>query len=71
MSLKSKSAQDIVITGVGIVSPVGIGLSALTENLRAGATGISKSKFFPGFASPDAVTAEIGDFNEETAKKSI
>jgi 3-oxoacyl-[acyl-carrier-protein] synthase II len=69
MSLKSKSAQDIVITGVGIVSPVGIGLSALTENLRAGATGISKSKFFPGFASPDAVTAEIGDFNEETAKK--
>lgn len=69
MALSSKSAEDIVITGVGIISPIGIGLERFTEQLRAGANGIAKSKFFPGFASPDSVTGEVADFNEETAKK--
>ena len=63
------STPEVVITGIGIVSPIGIGVDPFWENLSAGNSGVHRCKLFPVTASPDAAGAEVGDFTEESAKK--
>ncbi len=59
----------MVITGIGVVSPLGMGVDAFWEGLAAGRSGISTSTMFPGFASPDQVGGEIREFTDESARK--
>lgn len=61
--------REVVITGMGIVSPIGIGADAYWESLSTGRTGIGLSKMFPGFAAPGGVGAEVKDFTDESARK--
>ncbi len=68
MSSPSKATYGVV-TGLGIVSPIGIGKSAFIENLRAGRSGISPVTAFRGIAVPGGIGGEVKDFTEETAKK--
>lgn len=63
------SATDVVITGLGIVSPVGIGVEAFTAALREGRSGIDYCTIWPDVASPDHVAGEVREFTEESAKK--
>lgn len=58
-----------MITGIGVFSPIGIGVDAFWDNLAAGRSGIHKVSLFPGFASPDQVGGAVTEFTEETAKK--
>jgi 3-oxoacyl-[acyl-carrier-protein] synthase II len=48
----------VVVTGAGVISPIGAGIEAFGDALWSGASGIAPSARFPG-----AVTSEIVDFN--------
>lgn len=53
----------IVISGIGTVSPVGIGNGAFWDNLIRGRSGIGFLKSVPGDAFPSRFAAEIHDFD--------
>lgn len=61
----SKSQRRVVITGIGPVTAVGIGVEALSRGLRAGTSPVGQlTRFDPGpFRS--TMAAEIGDFDPE------
>ena len=69
MAAVRDARRDVVITGLGIFSPIGIGVDAFWDSLAAGRSGIHKVDLFPGFAAPDQVGGAITEFTEETAKK--
>ena len=66
---RSSEPREVVITGVGIVSPIGIGVDPFWKSLSAGRSGIRYGQLFPGFAAPDGVGGEVLDFTEESARK--
>src|SRR5579863_4754047 len=53
----------VVITGVGVVSPVGIGKDAFWRSLLAGRSGIGILKAFSSENLPCRLAAEIENFN--------
>lgn len=55
--MKTDSTR-IVVTGAGVISPVGAGVEAFGEALWSGASGIAPSTRFPG-----SVVSEFTDFN--------
>lgn len=59
----SYSPRRIVITGVGVVSPVGIGKTAFWDNLTKGRSGIGRLKSIPSDHLPSQLAAEIPDFD--------
>lgn len=59
----SRSERQVVITGVGIVSPIGIGFDAFADALFNGRTGIGPLQAFDASTSPARIAAEIKDFN--------
>lgn len=67
----NQPTRDVVITGIGIVSPLGIGLDRFRENLLAGRSGVHQCKLFPVTASPGSVGGEVSDFTEDMAKKGL
>lgn len=69
MTAARDTGRDVVITGLGIFSPIGIGVEAFWDSLAAGRSGIHKVDLFPGFASPDQVGGAVTEFTEETARK--
>ena len=66
---RASENREVVITGMGVVSPIGIGVNAFWESLSTGRSGIGYSKMFPGVAAPDGVGAEVRDFTDESARK--
>lgn len=69
MSSDSTASRRVVITGLGIISPIGIGREAFWESLSQGRGGISRVEMFDCSIIPGGVAGEIKDFTEETAKK--
>lgn len=59
----------VVITGLGIISPIGIGAEAVTASLLEGRSGVAPLKSYQGSALPNQLAAEVIDFNDESAKK--
>lgn len=55
--------KKIVITGMGAVTPVGIGIDAYWENITAGKSGIDRIKTFDPSELAVQVAGEINDFN--------
>ena len=70
MSNRQESPRNVVITGVGILSPIGIGRESFWENLSAGRSGISQIELMSYSAAPNNVGGEVGDFTEKAARKS-
>jgi 3-oxoacyl-[acyl-carrier-protein] synthase II len=68
MTRSFESPRRVVITGVGIVSPLGIGFDVFSANLLAGRSSVSRLESVAYSGAPDNVGAEIKDFNETTAK---
>ena len=56
--------KRIVVTGVGAVSPIGIGVEAFREGLLAGRSGVKRISLFDPGALPVTIAGEISDFNE-------
>ena len=55
----------IVITGMGAVTPIGIGVESFWKNLIAGKSGLSPITRFDSSQLPVSVAAEIQDFQPE------
>ncbi len=67
--MNTDSKRRILITGMGILSPIGIGVDAFQDSLVSGRSGIKKSELYSYLASPDTCVGEISDFNPTTIKK--
>ncbi|HEX6985511.1 MAG TPA: beta-ketoacyl-[acyl-carrier-protein] synthase family protein, partial [Planctomycetaceae bacterium] len=55
--------KRVVITGVGVVSPIGIGKSAFWQSLTTGRAGIGRLSSIPSDGLPCKLAAEIRDFD--------
>jgi len=58
-----KRARDIVITGLGIVSPIGIGREAYWASLAEGRSGVRRLDVFNGSDLPPAIGGNVVDFD--------
>ncbi|RLS52689.1 MAG: beta-ketoacyl-[acyl-carrier-protein] synthase family protein [Planctomycetota bacterium] len=58
-----------VVTGLGVVSPIGIGIEPFAESLRTGRSGIAPVTMYNGITSPGGIGGEVKDFTEESMKK--
>jgi len=58
-----KNSRRVVITGLGIVSPIGIGKDAFWQNLIAGKSGVDYITAFDASRYACRVAAEVKDFN--------
>jgi len=57
------SKRRVVITGIGILSPVGIGLEQNWSNILAGNSGIRTISLFDATGYPSTVAGEVPDFD--------
>jgi 3-oxoacyl-[acyl-carrier-protein] synthase II len=60
------NSADVVITGMGILSPIGIGSEAFWDALCRGRGGVGRIAAFDASALPISIGAEIRDFNPKT-----
>ena len=60
---------EVVITGLGLFSPLGIGRDTVTPRLMSGETGIRKVERFHCAATPGNIGAEVVGWDEGEAKK--
>jgi len=67
------SEQRVVVTGLGAVTPVGIGVEAFWQGLQAGKNGIARVTHFDPTGFRSQLAAEVKDFDpqEWIDKKSI
>lgn len=68
MSDGHESRTNVVITGAGVVSPIGIGLEAFTESLLNGKSGISEFQLFEEGILPSHIGGEVSDFNQKSVR---
>ena len=59
------SKRRVVVTGLGVVSPVGIGVKTAWDNIVAGKSGITQITKFDTSAFSSTIAGEIKDFNVE------
>ena len=64
----SESAKRVVITGLGVVSPLGIGVEAFDAGLKSGKSGITPISLISYSAAPGNIGAEVKELTDETAK---
>ncbi len=57
------SRRRVVVTGMGIVSPVGVGLSAAWDSIRNARSGVAPITRFDSAAFPTRIAAEVKDFD--------
>jgi len=55
----------VVVTGVGVISPVGLGREAFWSNLVSGRSGIQPLSTFSGLDLPSRLAAEVRNFDPE------
>ena len=57
-----KASRRVVVTGLGVVSPVGIGKDTFWQNLIAGKSGVDYITAFDASVYPCRVAAAVNDF---------
>ena len=67
--MSQTSPRDVVITGIGIISPLGIGRDAFWSAIADGRTGIKRVELLSYVGTPGCIGGEVSDFNDETIKK--
>ena len=56
-------AERVVITGMGIVCPMGHDVETLWEGILAGASGVDKTTIFDASTFPTTFDAEVKDYD--------
>ena len=67
--MTQSGANDIVITGVGIFSPIGIGADAFQSGLERGQPGFRRCELLDYLGVPDCIGGEVTEFTVATARK--
>ncbi|PIV91901.1 MAG: beta-ketoacyl-ACP synthase II, partial [Gallionellales bacterium CG_4_8_14_3_um_filter_54_18] len=57
------SKRRVVVTGLGMVSPVGVGIAAAWPNIVAGKSGIVKISHFDASQFACQIAGEVPDFD--------
>src|SRR5882672_1095658 len=57
------SKRKVVVTGLGIVSPVGIGIAQAWDNLLKGVSGVGPITKFDASLLPTRIAGEVKGFN--------
>ena len=57
------SRRRVVVTGLGIVSPVGVGVASAWENILAARSGVARITRFDAGEFPSQIAAEVKDFD--------
>jgi 3-oxoacyl-[acyl-carrier-protein] synthase II len=57
------SRRRVVVTGLGIVSPVGVGVASAWENILAARSGVARITRFDASEFPSQIAAEVKDFD--------
>jgi 3-oxoacyl-[acyl-carrier-protein] synthase II len=68
------SSREVVITGIGTASPIGIGYPAVRQALTSGMSGVRRLQTFDTEEFPVRVGAEVADFDPKqyvTPRKSL
>jgi len=65
--------RRVVVTGLGLVTPVGIGVEESWQNICMGKSGITEVTHFDASAHDSRIAGEVKDFHPEEfmAKKQI
>lgn len=66
MFKKISRLRRVVITGMGCVTPIGIGREAFWQSLQTGVSGVRKIESFDVSNSPVKIAADVKDFDWET-----
>jgi 3-oxoacyl-[acyl-carrier-protein] synthase II len=61
----SMNKKRVVITGLGVVSPIGIGKAAFLESIKIGRSGVGKVSFFDVTTYPCHIDAEVKGFQAD------
>src|SRR5215467_8456500 len=64
-----ESERQVVITGLGVVSPIGTGIDAFWESLRSGTSGVRTTPFLSGAPPESRFAADVRDFNASAFTK--
>jgi 3-oxoacyl-[acyl-carrier-protein] synthase II len=62
MAGNRESERQVVITGIGVVSPIGIGIDAFWKSLQTGTSGVRPTTMFPCAPPQCQIAAEVPDF---------
>lgn len=62
--MPSHTKRRVVITGMGVVSPNGVGNAAFSEAILAGKSGVKRISRFATDEIPVRIAGEVSDFNE-------
>jgi 3-oxoacyl-[acyl-carrier-protein] synthase II len=69
MTDPQETRRRIVVTGLGLFSPIGIGADAYWSSLSSGRSGIAKIEQLEFTAAPRNIGGEVKEFTESSAKK--
>lgn len=61
----SMNKKRVVITGLGVVSPIGIGKAAFLESIKIGRSGVGKVSYFDITTYPCHIDAEVKGFQAD------
>lgn len=59
------SKRRVVVTGMGLITPLGIGVEKSWDNLLLGKSGVRKITHFDASSFPTQIAGEVEDFNPE------
>ena len=61
--IKNPASTRVVVTGVGVVSPIGNDFNAFADNLLSGISGAAPITLFDAEKFPTRFACEVKDFN--------
>jgi len=67
--MSDEKQTEVVITGIGLVSPIGIGVDPFWDTVSSGGHGFRRSELLSYVGTPDCIGGEITEFTEKTARK--
>lgn len=68
MSKQGTSNRRVVVTGIGVISPMGNGIEAFWANLSAGRSAVTSFTLFGGSALPAHIGAQVKEFTDKPPK---